>query len=60
MPTSPTTPRLRGGNRLLRVDFQGIPKLPAEEPMGTGEGRLIHLQLQPLGGGQRRWREALL
>lgn len=20
-----------------------------------GEGRLIHLQLQPLGGGQRRW-----
>ena len=23
------------------------------------EGRLIHLQLQPLGAGQRRWREAL-
>lgn len=27
---------------------------------GTREGRLIHLQLQPLGGGRRRWREALL
>ena len=24
----------------MRVDFQGIPKLPAEEPMGTGEGRV--------------------
>lgn len=39
MPTSLTTPRLRGGNRLLRADFQGIPRLPAEETMGTGEGR---------------------
>ena len=24
----------------MRVDFQGIPKMPAEELMGVGEGRV--------------------
>ena len=72
LPCVVSSPRKKGGRakceQLSRVwgrapqDCQAAPSRDwnLDDCQSTDrEGRLIHLQLQPLGGGQRRWREAL-